>query len=415
MSEEYNALLAQGTWSLVPLPSSKSAIGCKWVFRIKRNSDGSIARYKARLVAKGFLQQEGIDYTETFSPVAKQPTIRILLCVALHYNWPLKQLDISNAFLHGTLEEEVYMTQPPGFLSAAHPHHVCLLKKAIYGLKQAPRAWYSTFSTFLLSQGFVNSHCDNSLFIQRTASTITILLVYVDDILVTGNNSSHITSLIAHMHTVFAMKELGNISYFLGVSIKDCGDSYFLSQHKYASNILLKAGMANCKPCHSPSSVKPSLSSDSHIPFRQPELYRSIVGALQYLTITRPDLSLSVNQACQHMHAPTVRHFASVKRLLRFIQGTLTHGLTFSPSSFDLQAFSDSNWAGDVLDRRSTSGYCVYLGSNLISWSAKKQPTVSRSSTEAEYRSLAHTTAELTWLQMLLRELQLPSSVAPIL
>ncbi|XP_028072319.1 uncharacterized protein LOC114274560 [Camellia sinensis] len=217
------------------------------------------------------------------------------------------------------------------------------------------------------------------------------------------------------MHTAFAMKELGNISYFLGVSIKDYGDSYFLSQHKYASEILLKAGMANCKPCNSPSSVKPSLSSDSHIPFSQPKLYRSIVGSLQYLMITRPDLSLSVNQACQHMHAPTVGHFASIKRLLRFIQGTLTHGLTFNPSSFDLQAFSDFNWAGDVLDRRSTSGYCVYLGSNLISWSAKKQPTVSRSSTEAECRSLAHTAAKLTWLSLTLTGLVMFSIVAVLL
>ncbi|XP_028097722.1 uncharacterized protein LOC114297485 [Camellia sinensis] len=173
--------------------------------------------------------------------------------------------------------------------------------------------------------------------------------------------------------------------------------------------------MANCKPCNSPIAVKPSLSPDSHLPFGQPELYRSIVGALQYLTITRPDLSLLVNQACKHMHAPIVGQFASIKRLLQFVQGTLTHGLTFSPSSFDLQAFCNSNWVGTVLDRRSTSGYCVYLGSNLISWSAKKQPTVSRSSTEAEYRSLVHTAAELTWLQMLLRELHIPSSIAPIL
>ncbi|XP_028062619.1 uncharacterized protein LOC114265948 [Camellia sinensis] len=241
------------------------------------------------------------------------------------------------------------MTQPSVFTSPSHPTHVCLLKKALYGLKQAPRAW--------------------------TSSTVTLFLVYVDDILVTGNSSSHIQSLVAQMHTAFAMKELGDISYFLGISIQAYGNTYFLSQHKYAFDILIKAGMTTCKPFNSPMSVKPSLGPDSALPFNQPELYRSVVGALQYLTITRPDLSFYVNQA----------------------------------------SFSDSNWAGDALDHRSSSGYCVYLGSNLISWSAKKQPTVSRSLTEAEYRSLAHTTAEFTWLTMLLRELQLHSPIPPIL
>ncbi|XP_028083357.1 uncharacterized protein LOC114284615 [Camellia sinensis] len=217
------------------------------------------------------------------------------------------------------------------------------------------------------------------------------------------------------MHIAFAMKELGDIFYFLGISIQAYGDFYFSSQHKYASDILIKAGMTTCKPCNSPVSVKPSLAPNSDLPFDQPELYRIVVCALQYLTITRPNLSFAVNQACQYMHAPTIAHFAAVKRLLQFVQGTLAHGLTFSPCSFELHAFSDSNWAGDVLDRRSSSGYCVYLVSNLISWSAKKQSTISRSSTEAEYRSLAHTTAERTWLTMLLHELQLYSLIPPLL
>ncbi|GMP66044.1 hypothetical protein CsSME_00026569 [Camellia sinensis var. sinensis] len=175
---------------------------------------------------------------------------------------------------------------------------------------------------------------------------------------------------------------------------------YFLSQQKYAKDILLKAGLSACKPCSSPISVKPSTPPNASLPFDNPALYRSLVGALQYLTITRPDLSLAVNQACQHMHAPTVGHFAAVKRILRFVQGTLPHGLHYTPSTFDLHGFSDANWAGDIHDRKSISGYCVFLGNNLVSWSAKKQATVSRSSTEAEYRALAHTAAELSWLTM---------------
>ncbi|GMP63931.1 hypothetical protein CsSME_00025419 [Camellia sinensis var. sinensis] len=283
MQEEFQALQDQDTWSLVPLPSHKQAIGYKRVFRLKKNSNGSIARHKAR-------------FHETFSPVAKQPTVRVLLSIALHFNWSIKQLDISNAFLHGLLQEEVYMVQPPG-LESSSPHHVCKLKKALYGLKQAPRAWYSTFSSYLLSTGFTNSRCDSSLFIQRTSTTVTFLLIYVDDILITGNSAAHITSLIHHMHKAFSMKELGDISYFLGISVTRIASDLFLSQHKYATDILLKAGLINCKPCSSPMASKSEPPSDTLVPFSQPSLYRSIVGALQYLTITRPDISFAVNHA----------------------------------------------------------------------------------------------------------------------
>lgn len=297
------------------------------------------------------------------------------------------------------------MVQPPGFVNSITPHHVCKLHKALYGLKQAPRAWYSTFSSFLLEHGFVNSHCDTSLFISKTTSVITILLVYVDDIILTGNSSSHINQLITHMHSAFSLKELGTLSYFMGISIQPCAHGYFLSQPKYAREILQKAGLVDCKPCSSPSVVKPVSMPSSFAHFAYPALFRRIVGALQYLTITRPDLAFAVNQACQHMHSPTVGDFASVKRLLRYLKGTIDHGLVFQPSSFILQAFSDSDWAGDCHDRKSSSGFCVFLGDNLISWSAKKQSTVSRSSTEAEYRSLAQTAAELSWLTMLLHDL----------
>ncbi|XP_028063232.1 uncharacterized protein LOC114266531 [Camellia sinensis] len=217
------------------------------------------------------------------------------------------------------------------------------------------------------------------------------------------------------MHTAFSMKELGNLSYFLGISVQSTTAGYFLSQQKYAKDILLKAGLSACKPCSSPIFVKPSTPPNASLPFDNPALYRSLVGALQYLTITRPDLSLAVNQACQHMHAPTVGHFAAVKRILRFVQGTLPHGLHYTPSTFDLHGFSDANWAGDIHDRKSISGYCVFLGNNLVSWSAKKQATASRSSTEAEYRALAHTAAELSWLTMLLTEMGISSSTTPVL
>ncbi|XP_028090289.1 uncharacterized protein LOC114290545 [Camellia sinensis] len=237
----------------------------------------------------------------------------------------------------------------------------------------------------------------------------------MDDILVTGSDSSVIQSLLHYMHVASSMKELGDISYFLGIPVLSISQGYFLSQPKYATDLLHKAGMLECKPCSTPMAIKPSSSTSDDLPYSQPQLYRSLVGALQYLTITRPDISLAVNHACQHMHVPTIAHFALVKRILRYVKGTLTHGLRFTPGPFTLHAFTDANWAGDSLDRRSTSGFCVFLGPNLISWSAKKQPTVSRSSTEAEYRSMASTTAELVWLQQLLKDLCISSSSPPVL
>ncbi|XP_028107664.1 uncharacterized protein LOC114306590 [Camellia sinensis] len=206
------------------------------------------------------------------------------------------------------------------------------------------------------------------------------------------------------MHIAFSMKELGDISYFLGISVHSTSQGYFLSQQKYATELLQRVGMVECKPCSTPLVLKSSHSSSSDdLPYSNPSFYKSLVGALQYLTIIRPDLALAVNQACQYMQAPTLGNFVMVKRLLRYVEGTLHHGLTFSPGPFSLHAYSDSNWVGDYVDRRSTSGFCVFLGPNLISWSTRKQPTVSRSSTEAEYRSMANTATELVWLQQLLK------------
>ncbi|XP_028084712.1 uncharacterized protein LOC114285834 [Camellia sinensis] len=230
-------------------------------------------------------------------------------------------MDVSNAFLHGVLHEEVHMTQPPRFIAASHPIKVC----------------------------FLASHCDSSLFVKKTTSSITILIIYVDDILLTGliRDSSLTTT----------------------NSVESGGH---------------KAGMTNCKATASPMPTKSPILPTADLPFDQPALYRSLVGALQYLTITRPDLAFAVNSACQHMHCPLISHFNAVKRLLRFLKGTLDCGLQFQRGPLTLNAFSDSDWAGNALDRRSTTGFCVFLGPNWISWSSKKQPTVSRSSTETK-------------------------------
>lgn len=413
MIEEYKALCQQQTWSLVPLPPNKNLIGCKWVFRLKHHPDGSIARFKARLVAKGFHQEPGIDYFETFTPVVKHSTIRLIISLAIHFHWPLQQLDVSNAFLHGILDEEIYMSQPPGFVDKTHPYLVCRLHKSLYGLKQAPRAWFGRLTSFVQAHGFHASCSDPSLFIRRHNQSLTIFLIYVDDLIITGNDQSYIDSLIHLLNNVFSMKHLGPLRHFLGVEIHNTSHGIFLSQQSYALNILHRANMMYCKPIGSPSTNKPpSTSSDLAL---DTTTYRQLVGALQYLTLTRPDITHAVNQACQHMHQPSQTHFTALKRILRYIKGSLNHGLHYTRGPLRLSAFADADWAGDTHDRRSTTGYCIFLGSNPITWCSKKQPTVARSTTEAEYRALAHTTAELYWIRSLFLELGIPLPFKPTL
>uniref|UniRef100_A0A2N9ID99 Reverse transcriptase Ty1/copia-type domain-containing protein n=1 Tax=Fagus sylvatica TaxID=28930 RepID=A0A2N9ID99_FAGSY len=416
MNTEFDALLKNQTWTLVPSTQARNLVGCKWVFRVKRRADGSIERYKARLVAKGFHQQPGIDYTETFSPVVKPTTVRTVLSLALSKNWFVRQLDVQNAFLHGCLLEEVYMTQPPGFNHPQFPNHVCKLQKALYGLKQAPRAWFSRLTTWLLHFGFTASQSDSSLLIYHHTNYTMYFLIYVDDIIITSSQASAIDSLLHQLGSEFAVKDLGGLNYFLGIEVVPCTPGVLLSQKKYILDILTRTKMSEAKPVSSPMASSTHLSVLDGDPCDDPTLYRSTVGTLQYLSITRPDIAFSVNKLSQFMHNPTTLHWQSVKRLLRYLKQTIHFGLRIQPSSTTvLQGFTDADWAGDRDDRRSTGGYCIFLGSNLVSWSCKKQATVARSSTEAEYKALANAAAEIKWFTTLLSELGVSLHSPPII
>ncbi|GJU82488.1 ribonuclease H-like domain-containing protein [Tanacetum coccineum] len=319
MQDEYNAVIKNRTWTLVPRPPDANVVRCMWIFRHKFLADGTLSRYKARLVANGNTQLKGVDVDETFSPVVKPGTIRTVLSLAVSRHWSAHQLDVKNAFLHGDFSE-----------------------------------------------------------------------------------------------TEFAMTDLGSLNYFLGISVSRDSSGMFLSQKKYAVEILERTNMVNYNPSRTPVDTESKLGNAGD-EVSDPTLYRSLAGSLQYLTFTRPDISYAVQQVCLHMHDPREPHFSALKRILCYIRGTLEHGLQlFSSTTSDLVAYSDADWAGYPTTRRSTLGYCVFLGNNLLSWSSKRQPKLSRSSAEAEDHGVANVVAETCWLRNLLRELHTPLSFATL-
>jgi hypothetical protein len=318
MQAEFSALVSNHTWDLLPRPPRSNVVTGKWIFKHKFKADGSFERYKARWVLRGFTQCPGVDFTETFSPVVKPATVRTVLSLALSRSWTIHQLDVDNAFLHGTLSETVYCAHPSGFEDGAHPDYVCRLNRSLYGLKQAPRAWHSRFASHLLRLGFVETKSDTSLFVYHRGTDMVYLLLYVDDIVLTASSTALLRRTIGALQQEFPMKDLGTLHDFLGLNVQHTSSGLFLSQKQYMIEILERAGMVDCKPCSTPVDINPKLSADG-APIADPTDFRSLAGALQYLTFTRPDISYAVQQVCLHMHDPREPHLAALKRILRYV------------------------------------------------------------------------------------------------
>ncbi|GJW26366.1 retrovirus-related pol polyprotein from transposon TNT 1-94 [Tanacetum coccineum] len=400
MQEELNEFERLEVWELVPRPDKVMVITLKWIYKVKLDELGGILKNKARLVARGYRQEEGIDFEESFALVARLEAIRIFLAFAAHMNMVVYQMDVKTAFLNGNLREEVYVSQPDGFVDKDNPNHVYKLKKALYGLKQAPRAWYDMLSSFLISQDFSKGSVDPTLFIRREGKELLLVQIYVDDIIFAASTPELCDLFAKIMCSKFKMSMMGKISFFLGLQISQSPRGIFINQSKYALESLKKYGFDSCDPVDTPMVEKSKLDEDKEGKAVDPSHYRGMIGTLLYLTASRPDLQFAICMCARYQARPTEKHLNAVKRIFRYLKGTVHRGLWYpKDSSIALTAFADADHAGCQDTRRSTSGSMQLLGDRLVSWSSKRQKSAAISSTEAEYIALSGCCAQILWMR----------------
>ena len=384
------ALHDNGTWEVVDLPKGKKVAGSKWVFTVKYKAYGEVERYKVRLVAQGFTQAYGIDYEEKFAPVAKLNSIRILLSFAVNLDWELHQVDVKNAFWNGNLNKEVYMKIPPGFQSKKERGKVCKFKKSLYGLKQYPRVRFTRFSSTPTRLKYTQGQAYHTIFVKKgETGKKAIILVYVDDIILTGDDNVEIQRLKNQLKEEFEVKDLGPLKYFLSMEVARSKEGIFISQRKYTLDLLEETGKLGRKPVGTPleKNWKSKIKDDE--PSVDVGRYQRLVGRLIYLSLRRPDIAYAMSVVSQYMHSPTQRHLEAVNHILKYLKGTPGSGLMFlKTESRSIEGYIDADWAGSE-DCKSTSGYCTKLWGNLVTWKSKKQTVVARSSAEAEFRAIA--------------------------
>nr|GEW61856.1 retrovirus-related Pol polyprotein from transposon TNT 1-94 [Tanacetum cinerariifolium] len=400
MQEELHQFDRLDVWELVDRPLCKNVINMKWLWKNKRDEENTVIRNKSRLVAKGYAQKEGVDFEESFAPVARLEAVRLFIAYAAHKSFTVYQMDVKKAFLYGPRKEEVYVNQPDGFVDLYHPDKVNRLKKALYGLKQAPRAWYDELSTFLVSKGFSKGSIDPTFFITKHRGDILLVQIYVDDIIFGSTNPKLSKQFEKLLHNKFEMSMMGELKFFLGIQMHQSPRGIFINQAKYAQEILIKHGMTSCDSVGTPMATKHLDADLSGNPVDQTK-YQSMVGALIYLTVSRRDIVHATCYFARYQAKLTEKHLIAVKWIFRNLKDTIHIGIWYpKDTGFELTAFSDSDHAGCLDSRKSTSGGIQFLGGDkLVCWSSKKQDCNSMSSAEAEYVFLTACCAQVLWMR----------------
>lgn len=406
MEDEYNSFNTNQSWTLVDLPKGKKPVKCKWVFTKKRGPNGELLKYKARLVAKGYSQKFGIDYNETFSPVVRYSTMRILLALAAQYDLDIEHLDVKTAFLNGDLKETVYMEQPEGFVNKGNTNKVYRLNKAIYGLKQAAKSWYEKInSVFINKLKFRKLSSEPCVFLYSQGEEYIIIALYVDDILLFSSKSlqKKKDEIKKNLKEEFEMKDMGQASHVLGMKITRNGNKITLDQSSYIKRILDRFNMSECNPAVTPMETGLKLQKAEKKDCRFD--YRNLIGCLMYLSVcSRPDISYAVSYLSQFNECFSEEHWKAAKRVMRYLKGTIEKTLVFEKGDMKITAYADADWAASHLDRRSYTGYVFYIGNSLVSWESRKQKTVALSSAEAEYMAISDTCKEALFLRTFIYE-----------
>ena len=410
MHAEYDALLKNNTWELAELPKYQKAVSSKWVFSLKRTEKGEIERFKARLVAKGCSQKFGVNYNETFSPVVRYETIRMIFAVAAEFELHLHQMDVSTAYLNSVLEDEVFMIQPKYFVDEKFPNHVLKLKKALYGLKQSGRQWNQKLNRLLQGIGFQSCTSEPCVYIKHSEKDFNIIAVYVDDLLLASSCLTELKDIKLAIGEQVDVVDKGPVIFFISLEVHRVGDigKISISQKSQIRNLLKDNNMETCKPIFTPLDPKHQITCGNEKCQRVDKTeYQSLIGSLLYIAInTRPDILHSVCKLSQRNTDPHSEHLAAAKRILRYLSSTIDKQLTYQKTGKPLKCYTDADWGGDESDRKSFTGYAFIFGGAIFSYESKKQPTVALSSTEAEYMALTSASKEAQFLIKLISELR---------